>query len=290
MAQQRIKLYQGSVNDCSYLNGRQAINIYADPHHPHPRAVYNQLIKRGFRRSGEYVYKPGCNDCSACVPVRIRCEDFRPRRTDRRNLNRNSDLTVDFRQARYTDAYFDLYRRYLQARHPGGGMDDPAPADFERFLLNPWGETLFVEIRDGDTIIGVAVTDATSDGLSAVYTFFDPEWDTRGLGRYCILQQIELCQSMSFPYLYLGYWVDGCRKMQYKTEFRPQERFDGHAWVTVDAEPAAAGSEPLDSESLKAGLLHAKHVATMRTGVDSHNQATASLAAPSDPIATTTAS
>ncbi|NND90970.1 MAG: arginyltransferase [Granulosicoccus sp.] len=233
MTQQRIKLFQGSVNPCSYLDGRQAVNIYADPHHPDPRAVYNQLIKRGFRRSGEYVYRPGCTSCSACVPVRIRSADFRPRRTDKRNLKRNSDLTVDFQHARYTDEYFRLYNRYLSARHPDGGMDNPDPEDFERFLLNPWGETLFIETRWSDEVIAIAVTDATSDGLSAVYTFFDPALEARGLGRFCILQQIALCRTMNIPYLYLGYWVDGCQKMQYKTDFRPQEHFNGHDWITA---------------------------------------------------------
>lgn len=235
MVQQRIKLYQGSVSDCSYLDNKQAINIYADPHHPHPRAVYNQLINRGFRRSGEYVYRPGCNDCTACVPVRILTDQFQQRRTDKRNLKSNQDLNIDYTPAKYSDEYFDLYKRYLDARHPGGGMDEPEPEDFERFLLNPWGETLFVEARYKDKLFAVAVTDATTDGLSAVYTFFDPDQNDRGLGRFSILQQIELCRVMSMPYLYLGYWVDGCQKMQYKTDFRPQEHFDGVRWVDAHA-------------------------------------------------------
>jgi len=234
MVQQRIKLYQGSVSECSYLDDKQAINIYADPHHPNPRAVYNQLIKRGFRRSGEYVYRPGCGECNACVPVRIRTGDFSPRRTDKRNLKKNQSLKVDYTTARYSDEYFSLYERYLNARHQGGGMDNPEPEDFERFLLNPWGETLFVEIYDGEKLIGIAVTDATNDGLSAVYTFFDPDYMSRAIGKYAILQQIELCKIMTLPYLYLGYWVDGCQKMQYKTDFYPQEHFDGQDWVEYE--------------------------------------------------------
>lgn len=236
MGQQRIKLYQGAVSECSYLDNRQATNIYADPHHPEPRAVYNQLITRGFRRSGEYVYKPGCTDCSACVPVRIRCNDFEPRRTDRRNLAANADLSIDYQAARFTDAYFDLYCKYLNHRHPGGGMDDPEPEDFERFLLNPWGDTLFLEVRHEADIVAVAVTDAAADGLSAVYTFFDPEYSARALGRFSILSQIELCRSMNITYLYLGYWVDGCQKMQYKTDFRPQEHYDGHQWIKMNTQ------------------------------------------------------
>lgn len=244
MGQQRIKLYQGSVSPCSYLDDREAINIYADPHHPQPRLVYNQLITRGFRRSGEFVYRPGCTACNACVPVRIRCADFTPRRTDRRNLSANAELSVDFKPARYSDDYFALYRDYLSARHPDGGMDDPDPEDFERFLLNPWGETLFVEVRLRNRVIAIAVTDAVADGLSAVYTFFDPHEQERGLGRYCILQQIELCRRLSFAYLYLGYWVDGCRKMQYKTDFRPQEHFDGQAWQNLAPGESVARAEP----------------------------------------------
>lgn len=243
MGQQRIKLYQGSLTECSYLPDRSALNIYADPHHPQPRLVYNQLIKRGFRRSGEYVYRPGCNGCNACVPVRIRCADFKPRRTDRRNLKRNADLTVGFAPARYTDTHFKLYQRYLAARHPDGGMDDPDPDDFERFLLNPWGETLFVEVRHRNTVIAVAVTDAISDGLSAVYTFFDPDEYDRALGRFSVLQQIELCRSLSFDHLYLGYWVDGCQKMQYKTDYRPQEHFNGREWVNHEPEAEASPSK-----------------------------------------------
>lgn len=235
MSEQQIKLYQGSVSDCSYLDGKQAINIYADPHHPQPRHVYNQLIKRGFRRSGEYIYRPGCGECNACTPVRIQAGNFKPRRTDKRNLKANQDLKVDLTPSRYTDEYFDLYKRYLAARHPGGGMDEPDEEDFERFLLNPWGETFFVQISDAGKLVGIAVTDATTDGLSAVYTFFEPDYHARALGRFCILQQIEYCKAMTLPYLYLGYWVDGCQKMQYKTDYQPQEHFNGQEWAEFNS-------------------------------------------------------
>jgi len=230
----RIKLYQGSASSCSYLEDKRSINIYADPHHPDPKNVYNQLIQRGFRRSGEFVYKPGCHQCNACVPVRVLCSEFKSRRTDRRNLKTNADLKVRFLPAQVTDEYFELYSRYLNQRHSNSGMDNPEPADFERFLLNPWGETLFVEVRLKTKLVAVAVTDSITDGLSAVYTFFDPELSRRALGRFSILQQIELCKLMSLPYLYMGYWVDTCRKMEYKTEYCPQEHFNGTGWDRVD--------------------------------------------------------
>jgi len=234
MDDQRIKLYQGSESDCSYLDGRKSVNIYADPHHPNPGTVYNQLISRGFRRSGEYVYRPGCNRCSACVPVRIVVDEFVHRRVDRRNLKLNDDLSVAFVEARYTAEYFALYCRYLSARHPAGGMDNPEPEDFERFLLNPWSDTVFIEVRYAQTCIAIAVTDVTPGGLSAVYTFFDPAYSHRTPGRFCILQQLELCNRMSIPYLYLGYWVAGSRKMQYKVHYLPQEHYDGSRWRRIN--------------------------------------------------------
>ncbi len=231
---QRIKLYQGIENECGYLPERKAVNIYADPHHPNPGDVYNQLISRGFRRSGEFVYRPGCEQCNACVPIRILAREAQYRRTDRRNLRQNKDLLVGYCKARYTDEYFDLYRRYLHARHCGQGMDNPEPEDFERFLLNPWGDTLFLDIRYEKKCVAIAVTDATASGLSAVYTFFDPELQSRGLGRFSILQQIELSREMDLEHLYLGYWVTGCDKMEYKSQFKPQEQFDGKDWIRVD--------------------------------------------------------
>ena len=230
----RIKLFLGNENECGYLADKKAKNIYADPHHPNPGDVYNQLITRGFRRSGEFVYRPGCDRCKACVPVRILAGGARLRRTDKRNLKTNSDILVRYCKAQYTDEYFELYQRYLSARHAGDGMDNPSPEDFERFLLNPWGDTLFIEMRIEDTCVAVAVTDVAGGGLSAVYTFFDPSLEQRGLGRFSILQQIQLCKDMDLPYLYLGYWVEGCQKMEYKSDFRPQQQYDGDQWITVE--------------------------------------------------------
>jgi len=231
MGEHRIKLYQGAESDCSYLQERKATNIYADPHHPRLDSVYGDLIAVGFRRSGEYVYKPGCLNCDACVPIRIPSAEFKTRRSDRRNLKRNSDLDVRWVRAECTEEYFNLYRRYLAARHEDGGMDNPSVEDFKRFLLNPWGETLFLEVRLQDQCVAIAVTDATSAGLSAVYTYFDPTMDRRGLGRFCILQQLDLCDTLRIPYLYLGYWIKNCQKMEYKNEYKPHEVFDGERWI-----------------------------------------------------------
>lgn len=235
MGQQRIKLYQGAESDCSYLENRTATNIYADPHHPQLEVVYGDLVALGFRRSGEYVYKPGCNNCNACVPIRILADEFEPRRLDRRNLKQNSDLEVNCVKAVFNQEYFDLYSRYLAHRHKGGGMDHPGAEDFKRFLLNPWGDTLFVEARSEGRCVAVAVTDVTARGLSAVYTYFEPGFDHRSLGRFCILQQLELCRKLDLQHLYLGYWIEECRKMQYKNEYKPYEMYRGQTWIRSDA-------------------------------------------------------
>lgn len=248
MGQHQVKLYQGTEIECSYLDDLKATNIYADPHHPDPDHVYNQLIVRGFRRSGEYIYRPGCNACDACVPLRLINAEFRTRRTDRRTLRDNADLRMHVQTAAYTDEYFNLYKRYLAHRHPGGGMDDPNPQDFERFLLKPWGKTLFIELRQKNRCVAVAVTDVTTTGLSAVYTFFEPELHKRALGRFAILKQIELSASMRLPYLYLGYWVRNCRKMAYKVDFHPHEQFVNQQWKRVEQKSVETGgsaaSEP----------------------------------------------
>lgn len=233
MTGQTITLYRGGQEPCSYLPDRAASNVYADPQYLDLKTLYQQLIQQGFRRSGEYIYRPGCSDCRACVPVRVLCARHRLRRVDRRNLKKNADLTIRIVPAQCTDEYLDLYCRYLDARHPGGSMANPDADQFNKFLLKPWGETLFVEVRHGTECIAVAATDVVGDALSAVYTFFDPQATARGLGRFCILKQIELCRTLGMPHLYLGYWVDGCRKMAYKSEYCPHQQFDGKKWVDV---------------------------------------------------------
>ncbi len=234
MTQKTITLYQGEPATCGYFSDRQATNVYADPHHPYPSRVYDTLLAQGFRRSGEFIYRPACHQCQACVPVRVPAGAYTPTRRDRRTLKANLDLTVTCVTGKYTDEYFDLYQRYLNTRHAGGGMDEQTQEDFKRFLISPWGDTLFLDVRLDDTCVAVAVTDSTAAGLSAVYTFFDPEQHRRSLGRFCILQQLELCNRIGLPHLYLGYWIEDCQKMHYKKDFMPQQHFSGQGWLDVE--------------------------------------------------------
>jgi len=155
---------------------------------------------------------------------------FQPDRSQRRCLERNRDLQLIVAPAQFREEYFTLYRRYLGARYAGGGMDDPDIEDFERFLYTPWSPTKFLELRLDERLLAVAVTDFLPNGLSAVYTFYDPAESTRGLGTCAILRQIELAREHGLPHVYLGFWIEHHRKMGYKARFRPLELLGAEGW------------------------------------------------------------
>ena len=225
----KMPFYLSVEHSCSYLPGRRARNLVADPD-ALSSPVYAQLAEHGFRRSGNFAYRPYCEVCNECRPLRVPVADFVARRSHQRTLTRNEDLI--FRDCRpgFTDERFTLYRRYLRARHPAGGMDNAGAADFEDFLTSHWCRTRFFEFRTGDRLLGVAVTDDLPDAYSAIYTFFDPDESRRGLGTWAILQQIAAARSAGKRWLYLGYWVHGCQKMSYKERFRPHEIYVQGAW------------------------------------------------------------
>jgi arginine-tRNA-protein transferase len=173
--------------------------------------------------------------------VRIPVAEFAPDRSMRKCLRRNADLRMRVCPAERTDEHLALYRRYLASRHRAGGMDDHGANEFDQFLVGSWSRTRFLEFRlpvaDGPgELLAVAVTDVTPDALSAVYTFFDPDHAARGLGTYAILRQLAWAASEGRPHLYLGYWIDGHPKMDYKRRFRPLEAFDGQGWAPFDSE------------------------------------------------------
>ncbi len=229
----RINFFASSPEPCGYLEDRQAISAFANPYVDMDAETYNELIQFGFRRSGGYLYRPHCPGCKACISIRVRCEAFRPSRNDRRNLKRNADITVQTAPAKFFEEHFELYRRYVNARHADGSMANPSRSDYHRFLICDWAETRFVEFRQGRRLLGVAVTDVTESGLSAVYTFFDPEERSRSLGHFAILRQIEMARELGYPYLYLGYWIRECDKMNYKSRYRPSEIFIDDQWVEM---------------------------------------------------------
>ena len=227
---QPLGFFTTPPHECGYLADRQAVTLFVDPRVRPDVATYTLLSEHGFRRSGGHIYRPKCPSCDACIPIRLPVDAFRPRRAHRRNLKRNADVTMHRCEARFEPAHFRLYHRYITARHAGGGMENPDPDTYMDFLTANWAATSFYEFRANGALLAVAVVDRLNDGLSAVYTFFDPDESARGLGRFAILKQIELARSLGLEWLYLGYWIEACRKMSYKTEFTPHQIFVNGAW------------------------------------------------------------
>ncbi len=231
---QRIQFYLTAHYDCSYLAGQRSRSQVATPAHLIDSRAYSALIRAGFRRSGQFTYRPHCETCHACVPARVRVTDFVPNRSQRRCEKRNRHLAARFLPLDFHDEHFDLYRRYQAVRHPGGGMDHDDADQYRQFLLSSNVDSVLVEFRDGDALVMLAVVDQVEDGLSAVYTFYDPAREQDGLGVYGVLWQIELARRLGQPYLYLGYWIEASPKMAYKIRYQPLEGLIEGRWQAVE--------------------------------------------------------
>jgi len=218
---------------CSYLPEQQAATLFLDPRDTITPELYQRLAEQGFRRSGGHLYRPHCASCQACIPTRVPVRDFVPRRSQRRVAARNADLEMHLEPAAYSDEHYSLYARYVATRHADGDMYPPTKEQFRSFLLSSWSDTRFLSLTLNDQLLCVAVTDQQPDGLSAIYTFFDPDYSERSLGVMAILQQIALAQAMHLPYLYLGYWIRDCEKMRYKIDYRPLQLFSNGRWLTL---------------------------------------------------------
>ena len=229
----RIQFYLTAPYPCSYIDGLEARSQVAAPAHLIGSSAYSQLIHVGFRRSGDYTYRPQCDGCSRCVPVRVVANAFTANRAQRRCWKLNQNLRAELKPLVLDEEQFELYRRYQRGRHTGGGMDQDGSEQYAQFLLSSQVDSLLVEFRDGDELVMVSVLDRVEDGLSAVYTFFDPEREKRSLGTYAVLWQIECARRLGLPYVYLGYWIEDSRKMAYKSNYRPLEGLVNHQWTRV---------------------------------------------------------
>jgi len=219
----QYKFYLSQDGPCGYLPGRQSSNLLFDPRETVDAELFMQLCEYGFRRSGGQVYRPRCKSCNACIAVRVKADSFQPNRQQKRNLKRNADLTLHIAKPRFTEEYYNLYARYIEGKHADGDMYPASIEQFSRFLLHDLPFTRFYEFRLEERLLAVAVTDELPRGLTAVYTFYDPDEESRSLGRYAILSQIHECQRLGLEAVYLGYAISQCRKMNYKTEYRPIE-------------------------------------------------------------------
>ena len=231
--QTRLHFYASSPENCGYLPGRKSISAFANPYMDMDVETYDNLIQYGFRRSGAYLYRPHCPDCNECVSIRLPVKEYHFSRSDRRTLRRNKDLDINLVGGRYEEEHFELYRQYINSRHSGGSMENPSRSDYHRFLICDWTDSTFIEFRLGKRLLAVAVTDVTKTGYSAVYTFFDPNETQRSLGHFAILKQIELSVNEELPYLYLGYLIKDCDKMNYKARYKPAQGFIDNRWVDL---------------------------------------------------------
>jgi len=195
--------------------------------------VYAELSEMGFRRSGDHLYRPHCQRCNACIPARIPAERLQLNRQQKRILKRNADLTVTDVRPAFTEEYYGLYANYIEQRHADGDMYPPSRDQFHTFLVRDLPFSRFYEFRLDGRLLALAVTDVLPNGLSAVYTFYDPAEERRSLGRFAILWQAGEVARLGLKGLYLGYWIKNCRKMNYKTEYRPIELLVNQRWISL---------------------------------------------------------
>ena len=230
---QDLKVFTTHPHPCSYLEAQQATTLFIDPQAEIDSELYNALAEAGFRRSGPHIYRPHCTACNACIPARIPVTQFQMKRRHRRIWNRNADLTVEMVSDIGSDECFELYQHYINERHADGDMYPPTREQYDSFLSDDFGVTRYITFRAKERLIAVAVIDEMESGLSAVYTFYAPDQEQRSLGSYAILWQIESARSQNLPFLYLGYWIKECRKMQYKIEYRPLQLLINRKWLTL---------------------------------------------------------
>jgi arginine-tRNA-protein transferase len=239
------QFYLTAPSPCPYLPGREERKVFTHLVGERAPELNDLLTHGGFRRSQSIAYRPACETCRACVSVRVVVEDFRPTRSMRRVAERNADLVAEMRVPVPTSEQYSVFRSYLDSRHRDGGMADMTVLDYAMMVEDSHVETRIVEFRrrgpdsritgrGNGPLLGIALTDVLSDGLSMVYSFFDPDAGERSLGTFIILDHIARARRLGLPYVYLGYWVKGSKKMDYKGRFLPQERLTGDGWTRIE--------------------------------------------------------
>ena len=241
------QFYLTAPSPCPYLPGMVERKVFTHLVGKRAAALNDMLTQTGFRRSQTIAYRPACENCRGCVSVRVLVDDFRPNETQQRILRRNGDLVGAMSTPKPSAEQYSLFRDYLDTRHPDGGMADMSVLDYSMMIEDSHIDTFVTEyrMRGPDSrihgrgegpLIAACLTDRLADGLSLVYSFYQPEAAKRSLGAYVILDHIEKARRMGLPHVYLGYWVDGSRKMAYKGAYLPQERLGHGGWVRIEAD------------------------------------------------------
>ncbi|MFT6255305.1 MAG: arginine-tRNA-protein transferase [Granulosicoccus sp.] len=229
-----LQFFQTQPHSCSYLENETASTVFLNPKQSIDRALYSQLSEYGFRRSGTHVYKPLCENCDACIPMRIPVNLFKPSRSQKRTWKRNKDLSIHRVDSIDTAEHYSLYEQYIRIRHKDGDMYPPSESQFKSFLGSSWHCANYYELRCDGQLIATTVVDTMDNGLSAVYTYYDPAEDKRSLGSFVILYLVEEAKRLKLPSVYLGYWIKNSSKMNYKSAYRPLEIQSGSQWVLVN--------------------------------------------------------
>ena len=239
------EFYITAPQPCPYLPGRLERKLFTHLTRDKPNFLIDNLLKGGFRRSQNIAYMPYCDACSACVPVRILVDEFTPKRSLKRIARANCDVTATRRDPAPSTEQYALFRGYIDARHADGGMAEMSVLDYSLMVEDSVVKTFVTEYRvphgenGGSELIGVSLCDRLSDGISMVYSFYDPDQSARSLGTYMILDQVEFARRLGLPFVYLGYWIEGSRKMRYKNRFQPQEHLTSKGWVRTEDSDAA---------------------------------------------------
>ncbi len=229
-----LQYYITPPHDCSYLEKKSARMVFLDPVHRINVVTLSELSRLGFRRSGDFVYRPECHLCRQCLSCRVPVHEFKMNSTQKKAWKRNQDLQVKIRPANEASMlHYKLYERYICERHADGDMFPPSYDQFEKFLIQSCTDSFFLELWKDDRLISVSTCDQLDDGLSAVYTFFDPDEAKRSLGVFAILKQFELVREQAQHYVYLGYWVPHSNKMNYKSQYAPFELLLDGQWRRI---------------------------------------------------------